>query len=164
MRLQALAWRVTFVYVASWWFDALRTATARKLFQASYFKDISMGQDPIAPRTVPANLCLYIKESCEISSKNWTDMRILLKPYVNLVTFKSLAQNTHQLMPDLVPFKDGFKASLLDVATKTLERLPEQISSSIAYLTYFTSLWDIFSDTWLQLSFQVYPGQPTCSV
>ena len=44
----------------------------------------------------------------------------------------------------------------------TMQRLAK--TSSIAYFTYFTSLWNIFSDTWQQLSFKVYPGQPTCSV
>ena len=72
---------------------------------------------------------------------------------------KANRQEQHCSSGEYVKFLAPLHFFMLPIAGEKFNNVVQ-----IAYLTYFTSLWDIFSDTWLQLSFQVYPGQPTCSV
>ena len=84
--------------------------------------------------TVPLDLCLYIREKCEIGKATWTDLRLALKPFVNLVPYGEMAQICKEILPCLQPFHYGWKANLSEVVLKTLERLPTQTANSIISL------------------------------
>lgn len=101
-------------------------------YRASYQKSISDEKPPSS--TVPMDLCLYIREQCEIGKKNWTDLRLLLKPYVTLVTYDQLSFSANQILPSLSSFHHGLKADLSEVVVKTLERLPTHIGDKIESL------------------------------
>ena len=77
------------------------------------------------------DLCLYIREQCELGKKNWTDLRLLLKPYITLVSYGQLSLSANQILPNLSDFHHGLKADLSEVVVKTLERLPTHIGDKI---------------------------------
>jgi hypothetical protein len=98
------------------------------------FRKISEGVQTEDRKSVPLNLCMYIREQCELGKKTWTDLRLLLKPYVILVPYGQTSLAAKSILPSFTAFHHGLKADLLEVVTKTLERLPESVTEKIKSL------------------------------
>ena len=101
---------------------------------AETFRQISEGKKTEDKKTVPLNLCMYIREHCELGKKTWTDLRLLLKPFVILAPYALTSLAAQKIIPTFTHFHQGLKADLVEVVTKTLERLPHEISQKIEKL------------------------------
>ena len=104
--------------------------TNKKL--ARIFKDIWNGKDIEVKHDVPLETAIYIKERSLISSRNYTDMRITLKPYVTFPSYNDVSNHIHQIMPELRATNEGIMAKVIDVARHTIVRLPDNVIANLS--------------------------------
>ena len=91
-----------------------------RLFQSIYHES-----DPDSSKEIPIETAIYLKENSMISKRHYTDLRLTLKHIAVFPTYNKVASYIQNTMPILRPINDGMIAKVLDVALKTLTRLPD---------------------------------------
>ena len=79
-----------------------------------------LGETVQVRRSVPVELALYLREKNAMGRRSYTDLRLLLRPYVELPSYKSLGLLTEQILPSLLPFGHGLKAGLVSYSLPLL--------------------------------------------
>jgi hypothetical protein len=103
--------------------------TDKKL--ASIFKSVERGEEITTKKTIPIELALFLKEKCSISKRHWTEMRLHLKPFVELPVYDSLSQLWKDMLPPLIKFHDGWRADIYEIVKCTLQRLPTEVVQAL---------------------------------
>ena len=103
-----------------------RTSYQRERKRAKVYGDLSR-EIFDGCNSMSASCCLYLKQHLELSKQKYTDLRLMLKPYVELVPYNLLRLETEKLLPEIQPFRHGIRCSLGDVVINTLSRLPDKI-------------------------------------
>ena len=96
---------------------------------ANTFKQIEQGNFKI-PAEVPIDKCVYLKSHFIKTQRMWQDFRIFMKPYLTLPTDAKLTKHTKTMIPELLPFKSGWRVPLDVVAKETVKSLPTKVKQS----------------------------------
>ena len=104
--------------------------TDKKL--AKFFKSIEKNEDIVTRRDVLLELSLFLKEKCSISKRHWTELRLHLKPFVEIPVYDSLSSLWKNMLPPLINFHDGWRADIYDVVKCTLQRLPAEVVQTLS--------------------------------
>ena len=94
---------------------------------ANTFKQIEEGDFKL-PVEVPIGKCVYLKSHFMKTQRNWTDFRIFMKPYVSLPTDAKVTNQINTMVPELIPFKSGWRVPIDVVAKETLQSLPNEVN------------------------------------
>ena len=67
-----------------------------------------------------------------MGKRNYTEMRLTLKPYVILPTYNAISSHMQQIIPELRTMNEGIMARVIDVARCTIVRLPNEVIEAIS--------------------------------
>jgi hypothetical protein len=70
---------------------------------------------------------VFLKEKCGLSKRDWIDLSIQCRPFVDFPTYNTLKDYSRDLVPTLHQFHLGLRADLLEVVQLTLQRLPPNV-------------------------------------
>ena len=99
---------------------------------AKIFEKIWHGEDVELKKEVPLETAIYLKERALISKRNYTDIRLTLKPFVELPAYNTIGSYIHQMLPELRTMNEGIMARVVDVAKCTIVRLPNDVIEAIS--------------------------------
>ena len=85
------------------------------------------GREDRTKTTVPLETAICLKENAMISKRHYTDIRLTLKPFVNLPSYNEVARHLHEIVPELRSINNGVMAKVVDVARSTVVRLPDDV-------------------------------------
>ena len=104
--------------------------TDKKL--SKFFKSVEKSADIFSRKDVPLELALFLKEKCYITKRHWTELRLHLKPFVELPVYDSMSVLWKNMLPALIKFQNGWRADVYDVVKSTLQRLPPDVLQSLS--------------------------------
>ena len=79
------------------------------------------------PLELPMDKSVYLKTRFADTQRLWTEFKYQFKGMVNVPTYKKLNAYTEETMPELIPFKRGWRFELFEVVNLTLQRLPYEV-------------------------------------
>ena len=94
---------------------------------ANVFKCIWKDEEVNSVQNVPVEVATYLKEASLIGKRKYTDLRLILKPYVIFPPYDAVSWFIQNTMPDIRPLNDGIRVDVLDVAERTIARLPNHV-------------------------------------
>ena len=99
---------------------------------ANVFERIWNDQDVELKNEIPIDTAIYLKEKSLMGKRNYTEMRLTLKPYVILPTYNAISSHMQQILPELRTMNEGIMARVIDVARCTIVRLPNEVIEAIS--------------------------------
>ena len=79
----------------------------------------------------PIEKAASIKTQLWLSSREWTELRIVLDPYVRLPTKDEIRFYRETFQPKEIPFHFGLSIEVPELVLKTLERLPKELTDKL---------------------------------
>lgn len=96
-----------------------------KYKKAAIFQKIWKNDEVEETNEVPLETALYLKEKSLMGKRNYMELRTILKPHVVFPPYYKLTSYIHDTMPNLIYFNGGVRSDAVDVAIRTLDRLPD---------------------------------------
>ena len=97
----------------------------RKLAQT--FREIGKGNFNL-PLQMPEEEAIYFKSRFAKTQRLYTEAKLLLKKYVSMPSYKTVSIAIQRIIPEKIPFENGYRLKLRTVAQDTLERFPDKVS------------------------------------
>ena len=85
------------------------------------------------PLELPMDKSVYLKTRFADTQRLWTEFKYQFKGMVNVPTYKKLNAYTEETMPELIPFKRGWRFELFEFVNLTLQRLPYEVILFISF-------------------------------
>ena len=95
---------------------------------ANAFKKIYDAKEMEDDNVLPIEKAIYIKEKSLLGKRQYTDLRLNLKEFIEFPSYDIIAAYIDQSIPPLLPSDDGFRFPVELVAKATLLRLPEDVT------------------------------------
>ena len=96
---------------------------------AQCFSDL---YNSLTSRSVSVEEATYLKSHLQLSTREWTDLRIALSKYVRLPTAKEIRAYTRTFLPEPYEKHNGIFVDVYDVVELTLKRLPFWLQTKLA--------------------------------
>ena len=102
-----------------------------KFKTANAFKKIYDEEEMEDDSVLPIEKAIYIKEKSLLGKRQYTDLRLNLKEFIEFPSYDIISSYVDQAIPPLIRAGDGFKLSVEDVAKATLLRLPQDFTDKL---------------------------------